>query len=268
MLQRVEVRSTTNELLYTFGVMENRQDDYVIKSADGLDPVKSNFDTFEDSMGDGVVSNGFRVSARSLILEIEYSPISPLSVEERRRNLYRNLYQGSNVRLFFVFTSDTLYIDAYVEEFSAPLFTSQPSVKISFLCPDPYFSRNELQVGTFNGGESVSGFDIGTARAGFTIEIPYVAGLGFLEVRWTGRSALRWNIADWTPDSRYQLSTINGDRYLRIKKGRYTTNVLHRIVRGDLGMSLGGGNRYLRVLSLNDVDFTYKVTYRAKEVGL
>lgn len=116
--------------------------EYVIKSIEGLGPVKANIVTTEYVGVDGGFYQNSKGTMRNIVIQIGFDPsyVSDDPYGELRRALYPYLLPKMQVRLMFD-TDNYGFVEiiGYVESFEPSIFSAEPEVQISILCPDPNF---------------------------------------------------------------------------------------------------------------------------------
>ena len=116
---------------------------YVIKDIDGLGPVKADIVTTEYASMDGGVYQASKVGMRNIVLQLGFDPSyeSEDPFGELRRNLYTCLTPKTQVTMLFLSNNfETVKITGYVESFEPSMFSAEPEVQVSIVCPDPYFN--------------------------------------------------------------------------------------------------------------------------------
>jgi hypothetical protein len=131
--------STINSLTFT----NVDSSEYIIKNIDGLGPVASTLSTYTTAFdpGEGVLTS--QDGPRNIVLTIGFKPnyASNHTVSSLRQALAR-LMRPSQY-LFLKFTDDVLgvrTINGYVETHEPTIFASEPTVQISIICNNPYFT--------------------------------------------------------------------------------------------------------------------------------
>jgi Phage tail protein RIFT-related domain len=113
-----------------------------IRNIDGLDPVKASVNTTPFGSVDGESYVGGSVPKRNIVLTLHPNPDwDNWSYETLRRLLYSYFMPKRPTRL--VFYSDDMVpveISGVVEGVSTNLFSKDPELVVSIICPDPYFT--------------------------------------------------------------------------------------------------------------------------------
>lgn len=134
-------------------------DDFYIRRIEGLDGIKASIDTTPLSGMIGDYYLGSHLPKRNIVMDIAYGryPGRP-SITELRKKLYDTLITGSKVSLSFKvsFTNYRLYIEGYVESVESDIFSKDTYVRISLICPTPYFQTSEPIIGTVGSSASIS----------------------------------------------------------------------------------------------------------------
>jgi len=112
-----------------------------IRNIDGLDPVTASIGTAPYGSTDGEAFTGSSVLSRNLVLTLHPNPDwSSWSPEALRRLLYSYFMPKLACRLeFYSDDMPDLEITGVVESLTANMFTNDPEIQVSIICPDPYF---------------------------------------------------------------------------------------------------------------------------------
>lgn len=116
-----------------------------VRNISGLDPVKASVNTSALGSVDGSSYVGSSVMDRNIILTLRPNPDwDNYTYENLRRLLYSYFMPKRPTRLEFY--SDDLvpvYILGYVESVEVNMFSKDPELLVSIICPDPYFTALE-----------------------------------------------------------------------------------------------------------------------------
>lgn len=276
MLEAVEINDASDsKLLVKLPMTETDSSvPYYIKDIEGLGPVKADIHTNAYAAWDGEVYHGSRVGMRNIVMTVGYRPdyVGGQSVESLRRILYSHLHPKAEVTLRLrggYHLSETLKAKAFVESHEPAIFSKEPEVQISFICPDPHFSSvNEI----YSQGDSDTPIDVahlGTADTGFRLEVFGNPNVEYIFIGNGVDTILRWR-GSMTWDQSLHISTERGNKYARlISRGspRVTLNVLDGITQGGLSMTLGANKSRLTVLSAPKQTMIYTLRTTPKWVG-
>lgn len=128
---------------------------YVITKIEGHGPVGADINLTQFATNDGAMYNSARVGERALSLTLAVVAQPGKTIEHARRWIYKT-YAVKN-RVTMVFTTDTgVYITkGYVEKCEPDIFDKITKVKITIVCPDPYFyapAKTATSVSSVKGG--------------------------------------------------------------------------------------------------------------------
>jgi hypothetical protein len=168
-----------------------------VRNIDGLDPVKASVNTSPYGSVDGASHVGSSVLTRNIVLTLHPNPDWDLwTYETLRKLLYAYFMPKRATRL--VFYSDDMVpveISGIVEGVEVNMFTKDPEVQVSIVCPDPYFTALNPTVVT---GQAIQGGGIGEVS---TIEYDGTIETG-MQVKVTGLTAPNPTyIGIWTGDN-------------------------------------------------------------------
>ena len=108
---------------------------FIIKSIEGLGPVKANINFKELATNDGAIDNSARLSSRNIVMSLQFME-SP-TIEETRLKSYKYFPIKRNVK--FLIETDICETIGRVETNVPTIFSNAEGCQISILCSNPYF---------------------------------------------------------------------------------------------------------------------------------
>lgn len=196
-----------------------------IREIQGLGPVKSEISKVPYATGRGDLFQGSSTGTRNIILSLGLSPTwATQTMTSLRQLLYRYFMPESWTTMRFY--SDELPvvgIRGIVESFEPNMFSADPEIQISILCPKPDLVdiNTTLLSGSVNNAPVAINYT-GTVPSGFQLRLESTGYLGGLTV-----------IND-TPDERQRL---------------------------DLTAALANTSQYVEVNTVRSLRYVYNVTY-------
>lgn len=132
---------------------------FLIRSIDGLGPVKTNINTTELATRDGAIFNSARLNSRNIVFDLVFVPNYQLleTVEDVRLRSYKYFSIKEKVEVKVNTDRRTAKIDGYIESNDVDIFSKEESTQISIICPTSYFTALGPQV--FNFSSSVPLFE-------------------------------------------------------------------------------------------------------------
>lgn len=133
-------RSAPTLMLDPLGRLEN--DLIQVTNIVGLDPVKGTVNTSPFGSVDGSSYTGSSVLSRNIVLTLKPRPDwDTWTFESLRRLLYQYFMPKLITRLVF-YSDDIVPVEIYgvVEDVSVNMFSKEPELTVSIICPDPYFT--------------------------------------------------------------------------------------------------------------------------------
>lgn len=121
----------------------------IVQSIEGLGPTKATINTGETATMDGSLFNSARASNRNIVitLALMFAP----TVEDSRQKIYKYFPVKKRIRLDFETDRRSVYTYGYIESNEPAIFSSQETVQISVICPDPFFyDINPTMVGFYS----------------------------------------------------------------------------------------------------------------------
>lgn len=115
---------------------------FTIIDVEGLGPVKANVAYSDYAMIDGGVVHSARGDVRNLVIKAGMHPdyADGRTVDQLREELYAHVMTGQEIRVRLF--KDGVYvrrINGVVEAVEPVIFSKNPEVSISIICPKPYF---------------------------------------------------------------------------------------------------------------------------------
>lgn len=146
---------------------------YFIKNIDGLGPVKADITTSTYVTRDGSSFQNARATFRNIVMQLGFNPTYSTSNDpygDLRRDLYSYFSPKSKIIIVFENVNmEPVYIDGWVESFEPTIFSKDPDVTISIICPEPYFSSLTPNISLREGSGSISLTNTGTMESGLII---------------------------------------------------------------------------------------------------
>lgn len=110
---------------------------FIIKSIEGLGPVKANINFKELATNDGSIDNSARLSSRNIVMSLKFME-SP-TIEETRLKSYKYFPIKRNIKFLIETDSRICETIGRVETNVPTIFSNAEGCQISILCPNPYF---------------------------------------------------------------------------------------------------------------------------------
>lgn len=276
MLKSVTVVNYLGESL-TMDLRNPEKTGYIITSITGLGPGKATINATEIATNDGGVYNSARLKSRNIVLSIKYLWTKP--IETLRQNSYKYFPIKKKVKLVFELDNRTAEIEGYVETNDPNIFSNSEGASISIICPDPnFYSAEGFHENTsFSGITSLFEFpfsnesltedliefgDIqykseqiiryeGDAEIGIILTIHAIGSAGSVTVynvdtRETmvldnDKLAALTGAGISTGDT-ITISTVRGDKYVRLLRAGVTTNILNTLSKQSSWFQLKKGD--------------------------
>lgn len=132
---------------------------FIVKSVDGLGPVKGNINTVEVATNDGSIFNSARLNTRNPVLDLIFLESGTESIEDIRHKSYKYFPIKKKVKLLIETDNRISETEGYVEQNEPTIFSNQEGCQISIICPYPYFySAGASNTTVFSGVKSLFEF--------------------------------------------------------------------------------------------------------------
>jgi hypothetical protein len=128
---------------------------YVITKIEGHGPVGADINLTQFATNDGAMYNSARVGERVLSLTLAVVAQPGKTIEHARRWIYKTYTVKTRVTMVFTTDTGTYIITGYVEKCEPDIFDKITKVKITIVCPDPYFyspAKTVTSVASVKGG--------------------------------------------------------------------------------------------------------------------
>lgn len=112
---------------------------YVITKIEGHGPVGADINLTQFATNDGAMYNSARVGERALSLTLAVVAQPGKTIEHARRWIYKTYAVKNRVTMAFTTDTGTYIMTGYVEKCEPDIFEKITKVKITIVCPDPYF---------------------------------------------------------------------------------------------------------------------------------
>lgn len=112
---------------------------FIVKSVDGLGPVKGNINTVEVATNDGSVFNSARLGSRNIVLDLVFLEYGTESIEDIRHKSYKYFPVKKKVKLLIETDNRISETEGYIEHNEPTIFSDQEGCQFSIICPYPYF---------------------------------------------------------------------------------------------------------------------------------
>jgi hypothetical protein len=212
-----------------------------IRHIDGLGPVKADISSAPMALTRGVFFQGSSTGQRNIVLTLGLAPkfSEGQTLGTLRQQVYRYFMPelGATLKFYSPDISDSsVHIDGFVESVEPNIFSQDPEMQVSLLCPRPDFiSDEEILMGPFPASDYDTEIEyVGSVSNGFnSVEIhnPYSYYTGQIEVssvNGTFNQDLKIQGAKIDPGRYVHFSTVPTRR--RVQSISETTGVVTSIM--------------------------------------
>lgn len=112
---------------------------YVITKIEGHGPVGADINLTQFATNDGAMYNSARVGERALSLTLAVVAQPGKTIEHARQWIYKTYAVKNLVKIIFTTDTGVYIMTGYVEKCEPDIFEKITKVKITIVCPDPYF---------------------------------------------------------------------------------------------------------------------------------
>ena len=136
MIKSVTITNHLNESI-KLDLFNPEESGFIIKSIEGLGPVKANVNFKELATNDGAIDNSARLSSRNIVMSLQFME-SP-TIEETRLKSYKYFPIKRNIKFLIETDSRICETIGRVETNVPTIFSNAEGCQISILCSNPYF---------------------------------------------------------------------------------------------------------------------------------
>lgn len=122
--------------------LTNDETNFQVTNVEGLNPPNATINTSDFANGDGSAFNSSKIPNREIVITVYING----DVQTNRLTLYQYFRNKNWCKIYYTDDQRDVYIEGYVQDFEAPIFTQKQVAQISILCPDPYFKDIETIV--------------------------------------------------------------------------------------------------------------------------
>jgi Phage tail protein RIFT-related domain len=211
-----------------------------IRNIEGLNPVKASVSTTPFGAVDGAAYTGSNVLTRNIVLTIRPNPDwNQWSYEGLRRLLYEYFMPKRQVKLvFYSDDMDPVQIYGYVEDVNVNIFSKDPELIVSIICPDPYFIAVNPTIFTGQtvhsrvGGTHLSIDYKGTVETGINVKLvdnPGQIAPSYIGIQLGDPDATYWGINATVNSSMFlEMSSVIMKKY--VQNVNLTTGVITNLL--------------------------------------
>lgn len=190
----------------------------------GLDPVKADVNTSQFGSVDGASYTGGNVATRNIVLTLKPNPDWHTWTYEKLRSLIYSYFMPKRpTRLVFYSSSlPPVEIWGIVESVTVDIFSKEPEMQVSIICPDPYFTALEATVITGSTVRDISGSVTipynGTIETGVVVDVTWVANPAPTKIDvQVGNPALTFFHVDASVNSAmfFETSSVQMNKYVQ-----------------------------------------------------
>lgn len=187
---------------------------YVITKIEGHGPVGADINLTQFATNDGAMYNSARVGERTMTLTLAVVAQPGKTIEHARRWIYKTYAVKNRVEMAFVTDTGTYIMKGYIEKCEPDIFEKITKVKITIVCPDPYFYAPAKTVTS-----------ISSVKGGF--EFPFADNTTYIDnetLMSIGNNGLFWFVNDpnidaaWVKSYRVGLNRYGQDMSRMIEK--------------------------------------------------
>lgn len=233
------------------------KDPLLVRDVTGLNP--SDFELYIGRFArDGGNYQGRRVVERNIVMTIDLNPDPALgqTVSSLRQQLYKifinPMVDSDYLRLILHDENDNLMeIVGYTEKIETEIFSSETTLQISILCPDPYIKDVQKTILVNEGGTwvSVPFTYTGTSPTGILTDIWMIDNSSFLQVDLNGKNMVFAN--SFLAGDKISLNTQPGQKSATLMRGGVQSSIVPSLIPPTKWTEIRSQDNILKVYGAN-----------------
>ncbi len=210
----------------------------LLKSVDGLDPVKATLSSSSFAQLDGEQYQSARREKRNIVLKIGlepyYSDVST-TVAALRTYLYKFFMPKTQIKLRFVLDDMTVEIVGRIETAESPMFSADPEMTVSVICfaPDLIDPTVVTVPGNTTSGSTVNNITYtGSVETGVIFRLNVNRSLASFTIANTPADNLERTLLFAAPlisGDQVIISTVPGSKSATLVRGGVTSSILYGV---------------------------------------
>lgn len=120
---------------------------FLVLGIDGIGPSRADINVSDIATTDGSYFTSARIGARNIVLNLKL--LGMPTIEDTRQLSYLFFPVKKPITLLFETDNRECKIEGYVESNEVNIFSSQETIQVSVICPDPYFYSTSLNSAKF-----------------------------------------------------------------------------------------------------------------------
>lgn len=263
MLKNVIVTNYLGEEL-KISMFNPAESGFYIKNIDGLGPSNANINTIDIVSQDGSIFNNARSEKRNIVLTI--GPYNVADVESYRQKAYKMFPTKRKLKLTFETDNKKVYTFGFVESNEPDIWSKNVTMKISVICPFPYFMDLYENSITFNGDdkEHIIVYD-GDMETGLNIQLNCQAALKGFKI--SNKRGDYFAINDSYLEKILPgglkagdvviINTKTNEKAITLQRGSERKNLLNAMDRNSKWLKIGKGNNTFKVTATSGLTNTF-----------
>ena len=134
-------------------LMRPEKSGFIVKSINGLGPVKATINTTSSATRDGATFNSAFMDVRDIVISLLYYQTGEETVEDLRQKAYRYFPNKKKIRIQIETDNRIVWTEGYVENNDPNIFSKESGCTITIVCADPYLYSIDESSTIFNGIE-------------------------------------------------------------------------------------------------------------------
>ena len=272
MLSEVDVRNSSGTLLVTLPVSRvGTNVPYLITNIDGLEPVKADLSYIRNAGQSGGKVRSARIGSRNIVMNIEYRPdyAQNHTIQDLRREMYKYFPPGEEVILrLLINNSPDMEIRGTVETCDPDIFSADPAIQVTVFCPNASFlGLAQVTMSAMNDQKIFPPTQLGTDKTGFVMELTVTRTLPLVKLK-NGVQPDIVYYRELIAGDKFAVSTVPGNKYVRVTRSGNTTPDFDGIQSGTLDMILSPNIPEFWVNAGGAQDQLYEVKFTPKYLGI
>lgn len=141
-------------------LMRPEKSGFIVKSVEGLGPVKANINMTASATHDGAMYNSAFMDTRDIMISLLYYQTKDETIEDLRQKSYKYFPNKKKVHIQIETDNRTVWTEGYIEDNDQNIFSKDSGCVITIRCPDPYLYSTDETNTVFYGVEPIFEFPL------------------------------------------------------------------------------------------------------------
>lgn len=189
MIKSITVTNHVDDTI-TLELTRPEKSGFIIKSIDGLGPVKADIGVTEVATNDGGLYNSARTTFRNIVMNLMFMMTDTETIENIRHKSYKYFPLKQKISIVIETDNRTVKTEGYVESNEPDIFSEEEGCNISIVCPDPHLYAIKNHETLFSGIIPLFEFPFENALHTYELEMGEIVNVQTKDINYQGDSEI------------------------------------------------------------------------------